>query len=471
MKLKLATKLNWRVQRISRDFLRAPSVWFIVALAALALLEIPSTTGRLLDRWGADVVAGWLGQLALLGLCVDALRGKLPRPVVLIPLLFYFSYYFAYWEQGLHIKLKSEELWRTNPGRIVVFDPRSSSLAMEKADAFAASYSVPVAYARDPSFVGDEYLSYRLVATDKIGRFLSRNRDSVQIFSVYWNDAIVPNVRELKYPERPQHQIISVSVADNPGQGWKDFNIGTQTTSVSTDGRLIGTFRSAYVLRLPPLPMFTLGCTQSLTSSKRMCRAEFVTERVPIESRPDSVDRALYQDPRSEPVRETAEVAFIDSVERHDGCALHDLVFQGGDRERPLPPIGLRYVRPARRLRSISSPVDPSMKIVDPRFEVRLVVVPRHAIHAGGGLALKRVERRPESLGIDVVEERGELSLLPSPCGFTYAVQRLGHAHPALGPVRALLVRVPRGPRPWLRRLLSQLPGFVRRLRGYYAGV
>ena len=189
MKLKLATKVNWRVQRISRDLIRAPSVWFIVALAALALLEIPSTTGRLLDKWGADVVAGWLGQLALLGLCVDALRGKLPRPVVLIPLLFYVSYYFAYWEQGAHIKLKSEELRRTNPGRIVAFDPRSSSLAMEKADAFAASYSVPVVYARDPSFVGDEYLSYRLVATDRIARYLSRNRDGVQVFSVYWNDS------------------------------------------------------------------------------------------------------------------------------------------------------------------------------------------------------------------------------------------------------------------------------------------
>ncbi len=299
MKLRLATKVNWRVQRISRDLIGAPSVWFIVALAALALLEIPSTTGRLLDRWGADVVAGWLGQLALLGLCVDALRGKLPRPVVLIPLLFYVSYYFAYWEQGAHIKLKSEELRRTNPGRIVAFDPRSSALAMDKADAFAASYSIPVVYARDPSFVGDEYLSYRLVATDRIVSYLSRNRDGVQVFSVYWNDRILPNVRELKYPERPRHQIISVSVADNPGQGWKDFNIGTQTTSVSTDGRLIGTFRSAYVLRLPPAPMFTLGCTQSLTSSKRMCRAEFVTERVPIESRPDSVDRTLYDDPVS----------------------------------------------------------------------------------------------------------------------------------------------------------------------------
>jgi hypothetical protein len=40
--------------------------------------------------------------------------------------------------------------------------------------------------------------------------------------------------------------------------------------------------------------------------------------------------------------------------------------------QRPLLPIGLRYVRPARRLRSIGSPVDPSMQILDPGVEVRL---------------------------------------------------------------------------------------------------
>ena len=116
-------------------------------------------------------------------------------------------------------------------------------------------------------------------------------------------------------------------------------------------------------------------------------------------------------------------------------------------------------------------PVDPLCKSLSPRFEVRFVVVPRHAIHAGGGFALKRVERSPERVGVDVVEERGELSLLPPPCGFSYAVQRLGHAHPALGPVRALLVCVSLSPRSWLRRLLSQSPGFVRRLRCYYAEV
>src|SRR5580693_5479309 len=190
-----------------------------------------------------------------------------------------------------------------------------------------------------------------------------------------------------------------------------------------------------------------------------------------LDRRRQRVQRIVRPSPGSKPIRKTTEVAFIDGVERDDGCALYDLIFQGGDRERPLLPIGLRYVRPARRLRSIGSPVDPSMQILDTGFEVRLVVMPRYAIHAGGGFALKRVKRRPERVGIDVVEERSELCLLPLPCGFPYAVQRLCHARPTLSPVRALLIRVPLGPRPWLHRLRSRSPGFVRRLRSYSAGV
>src|SRR5271170_992900 len=89
------------------------------------------------------------------------------------------------------------------------------------------------------------------------------------------------------------------------------------------------------------------------------------------------------------------------------------------------------------------------MQIPDPEFEVSLVVVPRHTIHAGGGFTLKCVERRPERIDTDMVQERGELFLLPLPCGLPYAAQRLGHASPALRPVRALLIRVPLGPRPW----------------------
>src|SRR5215471_12187077 len=114
--------------------------------------------------------------------------------------------------------------------------------------------------------------------------------------------------------------------------------------------------------------------------------------------------------------------------------------------------------------------MDPSVQILEPELEIRLVVLPRDAIHPGGGFALQRVERRLQGIDIDVVEKRGEPLLLTLPCCLSYAVQRLGHANPALRPVRALLGHVPLGPRPWLHRLRSRLPGLVRRLHSYYGG-
>src|SRR5215831_16787854 len=123
-----------------------------------------------------------------------------------------------------------------------------------------------------------------------------------------------------------------------------------------------------------------------------------------------------------------------------------------------------------RRLRPVGSSMDPSVQILEPELKIRLVVLPRDAIHPGGGFALQRVERRLQGIDVDVVEKRGE-PLLSLPCCLSYAVQRLGHANPALRPVRALLAHVPLGPRPWLHRLRSRLPGLVRRLRRYYAGV
>src|SRR5260221_227127 len=140
-------------------------------------------------------------------------------------------------------------------------------------------------------------------------------------------------------------------------------------------------------------------------------------------------------------------------------------------RQRPLPAIRLRYVRPAGALRPVGSSMDPSVQIREPGLELRLVVLPRHAVHAGGGFALERVERRPERIDIDVVEEPGELLLLPLPRGLPYAAQRLVHAIPALSPERALLIRGSLGPRPWLHHLRNRRPGFVRPRPSYYGGV
>jgi hypothetical protein len=282
-----------------KSLLRVSSLWFALALIVLMALEVPAASGRMLEKFGADIVAGWLGQLVLLSLLVDAARGTLPRAAGLIPLIFYVSYYLAFWEQGIHIKLESDELRKTNPKLILQFDSKLHSLVTDQADVFAATHSIPVVYTRDPSYLQDGFLSYRLIARDKIGEYLARNMDEVQILSVDWDDSIVSNVRVLRIPERPPNMIITASVHDDNGEGWKDWNIGFRTTSLSVNGQTIGTFKSGYVHRLPVVPFFTIGCKFSSEPSRRRCRADFTTERVPIESRPDSLDRTLYPDPVS----------------------------------------------------------------------------------------------------------------------------------------------------------------------------
>src|SRR5690606_33484666 len=160
-----------------------------------------------------------------------------------------------------------------------------------------------------------------------------------------------------------------------------------------------------------------------------------------------------------------------DGIEHHDGCPLDDFVFQSCNCQRPLFSICLRNIRPARWLRSVRSPLNPSVQVLKSRLKACLVVLPCHAIYSGSRLALERVERRPECVDIDMVEERGELFLLPQPCGFPYAIQRLGHASPAQRPVHAKLFRVPLSSRPWLHQLRHRVPDFVRRLLSYYAGI
>ena len=50
---------------------------------------------------------------------------------------------------------------------------------------------------------------------------------------------------------------------------------------------------------------------------------------------------------RSEPIREPEEVFFVDCVEHLHHCTLNDLIFQCGDPQRALPPIGFWYVTPS----------------------------------------------------------------------------------------------------------------------------
>src|ERR671918_231214 len=190
------------------------------------------------------------------------------------------------------------------------------------------------------------------------------------------------------------------------------------------------------------------------------------------QSRIERIQRMMRAASRPEPVREAEEVSLVDRVHHLNRRALDELVFQRGDAQRPLPPVGLGDVRPLDRPRSVRSALQPSRQVREVCLEGLPVVLPRLAVDPRGGIPLQRVVRRPQMLDVvDVVQERREPHLLVPLSCFTYPLQRTQRAVPAQCPGRVLLARVPLGQAPSLHLLRGRSLGVVRRLRGYYGPV
>jgi hypothetical protein len=152
---------------------------------------------------------------------------------------------------------------------------------------------------------------------------------------------------------------------------------------------------------------------------------EYVVHLRATDANHQGVQRIMLAALGSESIREPEEVLLVDRIQHGDRCPLDDLVFKGRDRKRALPPIRLRYIPPPRRQCPIRSPLDPSVQVLDPTIEVRLIVLPCQPIDARGCLSPEGEEGRPQSFFAEMVEERGEPFLLPLPRGIPYALQRL----------------------------------------------
>src|SRR5215467_8931450 len=107
---------------------------------------------------------------------------------------------------------------------------------------------------------------------------------------------------------------------------------------------------------------------------------------------------------RPEPVRKALEVGLVNLVEDRHHSLLNNLVLQGCDAQRALPPISLRYVNSSRRSCPIRSTVYPAMKITKATFQPGFVLLPCHAIHSGRSLPLQREETVSKQIECHMVE-------------------------------------------------------------------
>ena len=198
---------------------------------------------------------------------------------------------------------------------------------------------------------------------------------------------------------------------------------------------------------------------------------EYPVHLLPHEPHPQRVQSIVLAAPRPEPIGEPQEILFVNLVEDRHYRLLNDLVLQSCNTQGTLPSISFRNVGSLGRLRSIRPSMDSAMQVRQLLIQVRLVLLPGHAIYSGRSVPLQRVEAAPQQLGRDVVEQRGEPRPLVPTCCFTHTEQVARRAGPALRPGRGRLPDVLLGRSPSLHILRRWLLTVVRTLRRYYATV
>jgi len=86
-------------------------------------------------------------------------------------------------------------------------------------------------------------------------------------------------------------------------------------------------------------------------------RVEHPVHLFPFDPHRERIQRVMRAASRPETVGKAQEVHLVDGVEHLDDGPLENLVLQRGDAERPLPPVRLRDVRPARWLSLVAPAV------------------------------------------------------------------------------------------------------------------
>jgi hypothetical protein len=268
---------------------------FLLVFLALEVLPLP---GIYLMFLGGSLFAGLLVHLLLASLFVEALTGRIPRALILVPIIAYGGYYAAFFREGWQVAQVSEKLRTTNPGKIYDFAPAANSLVMDRGQEFVETHDVPVVYEPNRNFP-EGYLSERLITRAQCDGVKHDTQNRVSTLGVHFNHIFQQNICLLRFPEPPTHKAVKVILVGDPQLWARDGDIRQQTTEIAVDDKTVGSFTRAFIWRLPALPVLAIGCILIDQPPAWKCLATFDRKLVTIDGIPDNVDRGKFDDPTS----------------------------------------------------------------------------------------------------------------------------------------------------------------------------
>jgi hypothetical protein len=273
------------------------SFWALLAFVLLFTLQALPITGIVLMMLGAALLTGLLVHVFLIVLLVEAFTRRVPRVLMIIPIAAYGAYYALYFQQAIQIAQKSAELRASNPGKVLDFDAQSYSLVMARTYTFVSQYEIPVAYEANANFT-EGYLSSRLIRRDQCG-IVRDSQNRITIMGVHFGSVFQQQVCLLQFPEQPPYKHVTV-IRRGDEEIWKrKSEISEQTTEISVDGAVVGTFRTAAVWRLPAFPLGYVGCALISSTPAWKCDADFMRSHTSLDTVPEGLDRARYDSPES----------------------------------------------------------------------------------------------------------------------------------------------------------------------------
>jgi hypothetical protein len=268
---------------------------FLIVFLVLEYFPIP---GVFLMVLGGSLFAGFLVHLFFTSLLVEALIGRIPRALIVIPIIVYGGYYAAYFREGLQVEQLSQKLRTTNPGKIYDFDPTVNSLVMDQAQQFVERHDVPVVYEPNKNFP-EAYLSERLITRAQCRVIKKDTQNRVSTFGVHFNGIFQESGCLLRFPERPTNKTVKATLLEDP-QIWAHHKgIRQQTTEISVDDKTVGSFTTAFIWRLPAFPFLAIGCALNSGAPSWDCFVDFTRSLMRIDAIPDTVDRAKFDEPIS----------------------------------------------------------------------------------------------------------------------------------------------------------------------------
>jgi hypothetical protein len=141
------------------------SFWALVAFVGLWLLQRWPIPGVILMVVGGALWCGLAVHAFLIGLGVEAALGRVPRFLLVVPLVAYSAYYVMYLREAREIDARVRQIKASNPSLVLAFDPQRYSLVLPRAHAqlVAGHYDVLVTYDAQPNFRPEGFVSHHLL--------------------------------------------------------------------------------------------------------------------------------------------------------------------------------------------------------------------------------------------------------------------------------------------------------------------